>query len=745
MADVEKNGIQTVDDTINSLVGTLETFVKTEVSKLADRVSIDLQSEVNDRQEAIKKVNNKIDLETQYRIGDVDEESYRAKQAENELSQSILQEQQRAEQSEGLLSNSINTEKQRAENQEQALLNRSKVIASWSDSAPDGGISLDEVSGGLLYDEKLERVKSVQELNNRINSVDNESKSGDLTLTTNLNSEISERQASYQQLSKSLEQEISARVQQDNLQVKLNSTDGKQSITGGVQIDTLDVTGETVLQGSVTTYDQTIYGDVVISKSINTFDTEGQASGGNLSIQGKVDVQEELTLQSGATINGSLLIKGATQDKDVYIDQGVLNAPDMVVKGNLTILGETITETQKTLEIDDNIIVTRANATETPSTPTGVVMSLHSKFDGEDGNRTDNHSMGIVYNPSTDSVDLSLGKLEENDNGGSKFIVSESNPIVIRPNSPQITNGNIVSWEKQTVHNEHTDTDYINVRAVDSGVSIDKINQIGTDLVDVGQALQTETNRSTQKDQELDTAILNEAGRAQQAEETLQVAIQNEASAARLNEQALELRIDTIDGQLFDEQQTRESTDNELNSRLSVVENDTKTLSSQMSNEVTDRQNGDKDTLDQSKYYTDLETTRAVGVETNLQQQIDDLTTTIKDEIVEDMSEMLDEIQQNTDVVVKLQKHEQWAVQNINNLDTAIQSEALTREQSDKDIRNDVAGFVEAFNNMYTPIKEFYDSMGSAYDKYGDRMLVATWDETTHKAIWQPMDDGELN
>jgi hypothetical protein len=105
----------------------------------------------------------------------------------------------------------------------------------------------------------------------------------------------------------------------------------------------------------------------------------------------------------------------------------------MVVNGNLVVKGETVTELQKTLEVDDNLIVTRANSTETPDTPTGLLINIKSEFDKE-GNRISNSSMGIVYNPMTQSVDLGLGELEETESNN-KLNITESNPIVIRTDS----------------------------------------------------------------------------------------------------------------------------------------------------------------------------------------------------------------------------------------------------------------------------------------------------------------------
>ena len=124
---------------------------------------------------------------------------------------------------------------------------------------------------------------------------------------------------------------------------------------------------------------------------------------------------------------------------------------DISITGNLTIQGQTYTQSNETLRIADNIIELNSNKQNNSTALSGIAI-----------NKDANSTYGIMYNPSTNTVDLGEGKTE---NGVFQFNENEGAPLAIRDNSDNIADGAIMIFDKKKN------------RLVDSGFTIDSMKQ----------------------------------------------------------------------------------------------------------------------------------------------------------------------------------------------------------------------------------------------------------------------------
>lgn len=119
---------------------------------------------------------------------------------------------------------------------------------------------------------------------------------------------------------------------------------------------------------------------------------------------------------------------------------------NLSVQGNLNVAGTTVTQDTETLLVKDNIVVTNSDKAE--------LLNLS----GLAINKNANQTYGIMYDPTTDSVKLGLGSIDET----GKFTFSENgNPVAVRADSSLLVDGHLIKW------------DATNNRFVDSGKSVD--------------------------------------------------------------------------------------------------------------------------------------------------------------------------------------------------------------------------------------------------------------------------------
>lgn len=145
----------------------------------------------------------------------------------------------------------------------------------------------------------------------------------------------------------------------------------------------------------------------------------------------------------------------ADENKNVNLEvlekSGGTISGDLNIQGNLNVSGTTVTKDTETLLVKDNIVVTNSDKVELLNL-SGIAININA-----------NQTYGIMYDPTTDSVKLGLGSIDET----GKFTFSENgNPVAVRADSSLLIDGHLIKWDAQ------------NNRFIDSGKSIE-------DFVDV--------------------------------------------------------------------------------------------------------------------------------------------------------------------------------------------------------------------------------------------------------------------
>ena len=143
---------------------------------------------------------------------------------------------------------------------------------------------------------------------------------------------------------------------------------------------------------------------------------------------------------------------------------------NLSVQGNLNVAGTTTTQDTETLLVKDNIVVTNADKAD--------LLNLS----GLAINKNANQTYGIMYDPTSDSVKLGLGSLDENN----RFTFSESgNPVAVRSDSSLLVDGHLIKWDSNSYC------------FVDSGKSVDDFVLKG----EIKQDYQIVTEEPTDKSQ----------------------------------------------------------------------------------------------------------------------------------------------------------------------------------------------------------------------------------------------------
>ena len=107
-------------------------------------------------------------------------------------------------------------------------------------------------------------------------------------------------------------------------------------------------------------------------------------------------------------------------------------AGNVQIQGDLTVNGTTYTTNTETLMVNDNLIVANAEGTNLNNL-SGLAIRTNS---------TD--AYGILYDPATSSVKLGLGTLS--DDNEFTFDAGEGNPIAVRSQDTEWTDGHVVEW-----------------------------------------------------------------------------------------------------------------------------------------------------------------------------------------------------------------------------------------------------------------------------------------------------------
>lgn len=167
--------------------------------------------------------------------------------------------------------------------------------------------------------------------------------------------------------------------------------------------------------------------------------------------------------------NGFLYANASTTDKSVVnykqLTELLLNylkksggdiAGSLTIQGDLTVKGSTVTENTESLNVKDAIIVTNSDGTELGSTLAGFVIRL---------NATDCY--GVIYDKSSDSVKLGLGKITD---GKFAFNTGEGEAVATRADSTALTDKHLIQW------------DGTNFRLVDAQMTVEQIIAIDAHL-----------------------------------------------------------------------------------------------------------------------------------------------------------------------------------------------------------------------------------------------------------------------
>lgn len=201
--------------------------------------------------------------------------------------------------------------------------------------------------------------------------------------------------------------------------------------------------------------------DTKVSKS-------GDTINGNLTINGTLKpttiASGEITTDSGITIldessitfkdtttestnintiwkdNGSniLQISGPLQVNDKLTTDGIDSLEDstfnknVIIKGNLSVRGTTTTVDTETLKVKDNVIVTNSDK-NTLIDLSGLAI-----------NTDETNTFGIMYNPTSNTVDLGLGTITTE--GKFTFNENEGLPLAIRDSNSSFTQDHLISW-----------------------------------------------------------------------------------------------------------------------------------------------------------------------------------------------------------------------------------------------------------------------------------------------------------
>ena len=171
-------------------------------------------------------------------------------------------------------------------------------------------------------------------------------------------------------------------------------------------------------------------------------------------------------------------------DVDKKLDKtGGTISGNLSIQGNLNVAGTTVTKDTETLLVKDNIVVTNSDKVE--------LLNLS----GLAINKNANQTYGIMYDPTTDSVKLGLGSINET----GKFTFSENgNPVAVRADSSLLVDGNLIKW------------DATNNRFVDSERSTDDFAVLNEENTFTGkQNFNTETEFNAPINSNADINITN--------------------------------------------------------------------------------------------------------------------------------------------------------------------------------------------------------------------------------------------
>lgn len=197
------------------------------------------------------------------------------------------------------------------------------------------------------------------------------------------------------------------------------------------------------------------------------------AFGENLAALGYLDVQNkakpatvvnrdnDCTFEIGDAVKDTqpvTLGQLTTKLLNYLLKSGGIISGNLSIQGDLEVRGTTKTTEEETLNVKDSIVVTNSSGADLSSTLAGLVIRL---------NATDCY--GIIYDASSESVKLGLGKITD---GKFTFNEGEGNAVAVRADGTLMTDGHLVKWDATAL------------KFVDAGKSISDITNALDNKVD---------------------------------------------------------------------------------------------------------------------------------------------------------------------------------------------------------------------------------------------------------------------
>lgn len=122
---------------------------------------------------------------------------------------------------------------------------------------------------------------------------------------------------------------------------------------------------------------------------------------------------------------------------DLTIVKEGSNTGNLVVGGDLTVKGKTITKDVETLKVKDNLIVTNGDGADLGTALSGMAIKTSAT-----------EAYGVVYDPADSSVKLGKGAVGGTESDASfTFADGEGAPIVVRDDAASMTDGNLTQWD----------------------------------------------------------------------------------------------------------------------------------------------------------------------------------------------------------------------------------------------------------------------------------------------------------
>ena len=151
-------------------------------------------------------------------------------------------------------------------------------------------------------------------------------------------------------------------------------------------------------------------------------------------VDNTADVDKPISTATSAALAGKISNSGnqSIAGNFTVVKEGD-STGNLVVQGNLTVQGTTITESHETLTVKDNIIVTNSEGAGLTNL-SGLAIKINST-----------NAYGIVYDPTKQSVKLGIGTFD--DENEFYFNPGEGASVAIRSDSEDLTNGHLLKWD----------------------------------------------------------------------------------------------------------------------------------------------------------------------------------------------------------------------------------------------------------------------------------------------------------